>query len=196
MSKTFYFFRHGETDWNKQKKLQGHMDIPLNELGVAQAQELAQKLTSYKLEVIYSSDLCRASKTAELVAKANNQIDVLLTDQLREANMGDAEGMSVDEAIKKYGRNIWLNFVSLTDWQQGFPGGETKEQSFQRFDRFIKDLLENCPYQRIGICSHGGAIRNFLLKYLPPQEEPLEVVNCSVFSVEWDQTFRIEGPLD
>ena len=65
MYKEFYLFRHGETDWNKSRKLQGHNDIPLNSKGVQQAESLIDIISSFDLEIIHSSDLKRALMTAE-----------------------------------------------------------------------------------------------------------------------------------
>jgi broad specificity phosphatase PhoE len=80
---TLLLIRHGETQWNLDNRVQGHLDVPLTEKGVAQAQLLAGWLASEPLAAVYSSDLCRASKTAEIVA--GDRAPLFLEPRLREA---------------------------------------------------------------------------------------------------------------
>ena len=83
MKKDFYLFRHGQTNWNLEKKCQGHTDIPLNEKGLKEAEELSIKFEKIPLQVVYSSDLKRATQTAEFLSIKKN-IPLLLSEHLRE----------------------------------------------------------------------------------------------------------------
>ena len=87
MKKEFFLFRHGQTQWNLEKRCQGQTDIPLNETGLKQAKELANKFSEINLEVIYSSDLKRAFQTAEIISYEKG-IPLLTSEKLREFSLG------------------------------------------------------------------------------------------------------------
>src|SRR5919198_6103421 len=87
-----FLFRHGETDWNREGRLQGHTDTSLNATGLAQAHALSETLRPHRLDAVLSSDLLRASITGRIVAEALGV--PLFTDMgLRETNVGAAEGL-------------------------------------------------------------------------------------------------------
>ena len=93
---TLLLARHGETDWNRELRIQGSSDIELNELGRRQARFLAQELTDVDLDAIYSSDLSRAHATAAAVA-ATHGLSVKLDPWLRERSFGSWEGLTRDD---------------------------------------------------------------------------------------------------
>src|SRR3989339_1397072 len=95
-----YLVRHGETEWNVQKIIQGHKDIPLNQKGEKQARRLAKKLVKIKFGVVFSSDLLRAKRTAEIVV-LEKKIAVKTTKTLRERHFGRFEGKSWKERFNK-----------------------------------------------------------------------------------------------
>ena len=97
MKTTFYIFRHGQTDWNINKRLQGKTDIPLNELGLEQASKLADHMKTLPLDMIVSSPLIRAQKTAELVNQ-HHKLEIEYDLGLRELDFGEAEGLTVIDA--------------------------------------------------------------------------------------------------
>ena len=88
---TIYLVRHGRTDWNDKKLVQGHIDIPLNLEGQATAKELAIELNNIEFDKVYSSDLLRAKQTAEIIA-LEHQLEVETTEVLRERNFGSFQG--------------------------------------------------------------------------------------------------------
>ena len=90
---TLLLARHGETDWNRELRIQGSSDIGLNDLGRAQAHALAQELEHVELDAIYSSDLSRAQATAAAVA-ASHGLEVRLDARLRERSFGSWEGLT------------------------------------------------------------------------------------------------------
>jgi broad specificity phosphatase PhoE len=87
-----YLVRHGETEWNATRKVQGHSDVSLSEKGREQARLLSKRLASEKFDCFYSSDLDRAVETARILAAPHN-LDVNVTSDLRELNFGTWEGM-------------------------------------------------------------------------------------------------------
>lgn len=193
----FYLFRHGETNWNLEKRIQGSTDIELNERGIEQAQELVPLLSKFDLEVIFSSDLKRASKTGEIVANAL-KIPLLQDERLREANFGDAEGKTVEEIIELYGSDLWENFRHMKKDKADirFPGGESRLESVMRMRSVIDQIIKDPNYQRVGIATHGGVVRNLLHSYLPDDHESLPIPNCVVYRLHYHSgNFNVEGPL-
>jgi len=97
--------RHGETDWNKAQRLQGHLDIDLNEQGKIQAQLLGKALANEKIDIAYSSDLSRALKTANTIT-AHHDIPTFIDIQLRERCYGEIQGLTYQEIEEKLPDNI------------------------------------------------------------------------------------------
>lgn len=180
---TFYIFRHGQTDWNLERRLQGHTDIPLNDCGIEQAAALKSKLSSIKLDCVYSSDLVRASETAKL-ALENHDIEIHYTSRLREVNMGEATGLTHDQLNERYG-NLWDAFLSpkKEDLEMRFPGGESKKEHLDKTLIFLKEIASN--HQSIGISTHGGVILK-LLQYCFNYDENfnIKVTNCCLHELE------------
>lgn len=154
--------RHGETEWNYQGKFLGQSDLGLNELGVLQAQAMAQLLAQEKIDHIFSSDLLRARETAQIIAKLHNK-DIKTMPSLREIDFGDWEGLSFVEIQKIYP-------VLLNQWIEDplairIPNGETAQELYARV-LTAWDLIcvgVTSP-QTIAIVAHGGPLRFLLCK--------------------------------
>ena len=183
---SIYIFRHGETDWNAQRRFQGHTDIPLNDKGKAQAMELGKVLASLNLEVILCSDLDRAHETAR-IATQGLHIPMQISKSLREAFLGEPEGKLRDEIIQFYGEESWQRWLSgkPEDFDFAYPQGETKRQQLKRVLDFVLDYFKRNPgLQRIGISTHGGTLRR-LLYHCEGAPAEITVPNCSVFKLEY-----------
>ena len=129
---TILLARHGETDWNREGRFQGHADPPLNETGRAQAAELAAGLAGIHLAAVYSSPLRRALETAELVA-ATHGVDPVPIDALREVDVGSWQGLTRAEVGVRFPEQLSRWF----DYAQGWEDGESFNVSFQiRFSDF------------------------------------------------------------
>src|SRR5215467_4422014 len=98
-----FLFRHGETDWNRAGRLQGHTDTPLNATGLAQAQALSERLRRHRLDAVMSSDLARAWTTGRVVADALG-VPLIGEPGLREANIGAAEGLLWPDIKSRFGQ--------------------------------------------------------------------------------------------
>ena len=153
--------RHGQTAWNKQKRYQGHSDIPLNEKGELQAVALAETLKNERLDAIISSDLLRAQKTAEEIARWH-ELPVKLDSALRERCYGVFEGMQLEEIERDYPEH-------LARWQAAepdfvFPPGEREAESLRQFyGRALGALnhwAEQHPGQKIAVVAHFGIIES------------------------------------
>lgn len=187
MNRVFYIFRHGETDWNRLRKCQGHTDVELNETGVIQAHELSKRVEKLNLEVIYSSDLSRAKLTGSIVAQKLN-IPIHFDSRLREMSYGEAEGMLFQDAIDKFGEKLWQQLQSFNQENDhvGFPGGETRYASRMRFANVLNEIIANTDHRVVGLSTHGGALRNILQSFLPENHPILPIPNCVVYRLDYD----------
>jgi len=190
MRKDFYIFRHGETDYNKERRWQGcGLDPFLNDTGVQQAEELAGLLQDKELQVIYASPLKRALQTAEIVNKKLG-LPIEIIPDLREGCFGEAEGMLKSEIALKYPDIFEAWYNGIDDLDVGFPGGETKRQMQTRMLGVLNGLL-NVPYRRIGIASHGSSIRYLLMAF---GEKPHRMPNTALYHLIYDnQSWKLSA---
>jgi broad specificity phosphatase PhoE len=149
---TIVLVRHGETDWNRERRFQGHADTELNGSGRAQAAELADTLGDEGLSAVYTSPLRRASETAGIVA-ARLGLDVRPLEALREIHVGDWEGLTIDEVKERYPES------ASADWRAGWPGGETYDELGARVLPALVGLADEHPNERILAVTHAGPVR-------------------------------------
>jgi 2,3-bisphosphoglycerate-dependent phosphoglycerate mutase len=151
---TILLARHGETDWNREQRFQGHADPPLNEHGKAQARELAETLADEPLDALYSSPLRRARETAEIVG-GRLGLAVELKGGLREVDLGSWSGLTrtqVEELFPE-GFRRWL------DYGPGWDDGETYEQMGGRVVATLHELAAAHPEGRVLVVTHAGPVR-------------------------------------
>lgn len=192
--KEFFLFRHGETDWNNQGRLQGSANIPLNKTGEKQAEALREffdtwrKETSFQPEFhLVSSDLDRAVATARIAFRCSSEDSFFTDKRFRETHMGLAEGLTYNELIEAFGEELWLSWIGLgaSSWHARFPEGESKGEVR---DRALAGLIDLASRQRVGdgherfaVATHGGLLRRLLHHIHPEEKKPIDVVNGSVF---------------
>lgn len=169
---TILLARHGETDWNAQRRVQGHSDTPLNDRGREQARELAGELAGERIDAVYSSDLLRAHETARIVAD-QRALDVTAIRDLRERHFGTWEGLTDQEIFTRYPEVL-----------DGAPWGdaETQDEMAERVLGALLRIAESHPDQRILVVSHGGPLRRVLAHCGVPPNGPID--NCHVVRVE------------
>jgi len=186
MKKSFYFFRHGQTPWNNQLRLQGSLDIALDEKGREQARGLSEQLLNKGIEIIYSSDLSRALETATIVSQKLN-INMIKKIALRECHFGDVEGSHFDEVKEKYGEEVWESFrISNPKHNHAhFPNAESPAEVYKRVHNCINEIIRE-DFSCIGISTHGAVLRNFIHPLIDPSHWPLPIPNCGVFHLEYD----------
>ena len=173
---TFYIVRHGETEWNLAKLLQGHSDSPLTEVGINQAKDLAKKLKSVSFDAVFASDLLRAKRTAEIIAQ-EKKIIIKTTAVLRERSFGRFEGKP-REIFQKELQQYWEEYEKLLDEQKSQykfptePDIESDEELMLRFIPFIREIAVAYAEKTVLIVTHGGVMRSFLvhLGYGTPSE--------------------------
>lgn len=184
--KEIYIFRHGETDWNREGRMQGHADIPLNETGRNQALVLQTYFAKHPVEVFLCSDLGRAMETAE-IARGALSAPIVMDPRQRETDLGDAEGLTRAELSKLGETNGWAQWASFPDnWNFRFPNGETKQQHLDRIRDGLIDFLKRTPFTKIGLSSHGGSMRRLLHSLRPEVTEPIDVGNCFLYKLDFD----------
>lgn len=146
--------RHGETDWNSERRWQGHADRPLNDVGREQARELAETLADRAIDVVYSSDLARAHETALIVADRLG-LPVEIDAGLREVDVGDWSGRvhTEIEGRDPEGYRRWR------EGGKGWSGGESYEEMGERVVAAVLRLAARHPGQTVLVVTHGGSIR-------------------------------------
>ena len=149
-----YFIRHGETDYNKEHRLQGHLDIPLNEKGIAQAEKARDELANFHFDIIYSSPLKRAKKTAEIINEKHG-VEIIVDERIKEVFCGNVQGKSLKDWTEEMHQEL-----------HNFPerfGAEGIVKLCSRVEDFYKEI-ENSE-KDILIVAHGGVYRA-LYRYL------------------------------
>ncbi|WP_413287849.1 histidine phosphatase family protein [Bdellovibrio sp. HCB337] len=192
MTKTLYLVRHGITDWNMQRKMQGHTNIPLNEEGRSQAQTLQKFFQQHSMDKIFSSDLDRAFQTAQISTQSEN---IIKMPGLREVLLGDIEGKTETEVVAQYGRDAWEKWISLEPHANfAFPGGETHHESLHRFKTHLEDIFRKHEFKKAAVYTHGLMIRRLGHHLCPDRTEMLPIPNCGVFELHWkEETLSFQG---
>lgn len=150
-------WRHGRTLWNKEQRFQGQTDVPLDEIGIAQAQRAAQLLQHLGPHRLVSSDLQRAHKTAEELARLTN-LEIELDQDFRETAHGEWEGLTYSELLEKYG-DTYHRWSAGTEIRPG-DTGETRTEVALRMVRGIhRHLPKINDGETIIVATHGGAAR-------------------------------------
>lgn len=152
----FIVVRHGQTIENAERIVQGQLPGTLSELGIQQAEEVAEKLKDQKFDDAWSSDLLRCVKTGEHILKYHPDLKLNLTPALREQNFGTYQG--------KPGPIDWANYKGNL-LSKRLPSGETLKEVYMRVINFLNYLFEESPGRKILIVTHGGPIRTIISSY-------------------------------
>lgn len=147
--------RHGETAWNAEHRIQGHLDIPLSPTGVRQAAQLAVRLARETIDAIYSSELARAWLTATPLAERRG-IEVLADTRLRERSFGVFEGLTLDEIATHHP-------TGFRNWRARDPawaveGGESGQQLIDRVLQALADISARHAGETVALVTHGGVL--------------------------------------
>lgn len=171
MKSSLLLIRHGQTEWNKAGKMQGQVDIPLNERGREQAHETGQKLKDegFEFDVLVSSPLSRAHETAQIVGSYLGLEVAKTYPNLVERAYGEAEGaqLTYEESRRVY---------------EDFAGVESEREVFERTVKVLLEIADEFPGKRVIAVAHGSVIRRalsagqgFEWKESVPNALPLEV---------------------
>lgn len=139
--------RHGQTDWNKERILQGTQDIPLNEVGLQQAEVAHESLKDEHIDIVFCSPLIRTRQTAEAILKGRD-IPVIYDERIVERRFGVAEGKSTSE--------IDFNATWVPGQPPMYEGMETFEMLLERITDFFDDIYEKYKDKTVLVVTHGG----------------------------------------
>ena len=161
--------RHGQTDWNITRRIQGWTNIELNQYGLNQAEQLAERLAVEPCDIIYTSDLLRAKKTAEIINSRHN-VKLVATPILRETGFGVFEGRVIDEVRSEFGKYI----------------DENVDKYFTTVHAYLDEILSK-EHENIFIVGHFGTIRAiicYLLQLTAAQRELYTIGNTALHTFE------------
>lgn len=153
-----YITRHGQTDWNVQKKVMGRCDEPLNETGLQQAEETRKNLLNTKIDIIICSPIQRAKQTAEVINTDRN-IPVVYDERIIERDFGEFEG----EQTKDFDFHGYWNYYKNEQYQSA----ENIQRFFERIYGFLEDITKRYQGKNVLIVAHGGVsipVACFLIK--------------------------------
>ena len=177
-----YAIRHGETDNNVKRIIQGNkINSPLNENGIKQAELISGKLKDKNITKIYASDLLRTRQTAEIVNKILN-VEIVYTSLLQEVDCGIVSGKTIDEVMKiKEFLYIYQNRYKKDNIH--FPEGESRNMVVDRVTKFLNTVKKESEEKNVLLVSHGGVLRVVRVVFAGIDEE---IPNCKGISFELD----------
>ncbi|QGQ45450.1 histidine phosphatase family protein [Metabacillus sediminilitoris] len=181
---TLYFVRHGETQYNVERRMQGFCDSPLTEKGILQAKSVGKGLSNIPFIAAYSSDSQRVQDTAKY-AIGDRDIPLVIDKRLKEMNFGVLEALLEDEIPKLHGDALEKLF-SL-DINASAPEGESYAQLFTRTEEAVKEIVEKHASEggNILIFSHGVTIGNYIIQVTKSKEFQVHE-NCSVSVISYE----------
>lgn len=186
MGKKLFLIRHGQTDWNLTHRYQGQGDIPLNKTGISQAVRVASKLAEENIDGIFSSDLQRATVTAEKIAQYHQDIELKTMPALRELDFGQWEGLKYQEIEKEC--PVHLKKWSETPGEITPPGGESLLELQSRVISQVEEICQENQGNNLVLVTHGGVIRTLLTYILHMPLDyywKIEVVHCAISIIKY-----------
>lgn len=191
-----YFVRHGETQYNIEKRMQGFCDSPLTDQGIAQAKAVGKGLADIEFKAVYSSESQRVLDTANH-AIGHLNLPINPDSRLKEMNFGVLESLLESEIKERYG-NVLERLFTLNDLNMSAPEGESYSQLFTRTTSIINDIVQKHKNEggNILVFSHGVTIGNYLMQLTKMSDYPHHD-NCSVSVVRYyNDDFQVETIAD
>ena len=180
-----YFIRHGQSELNLKGILAGQTDTPLTDEGREQAKEAAVKLEGIKFDAVFSSDLSRAHETQKIMLP---DYTAVTTPLVREFDMVELVGNTMDEIIKRYGEHTIKQAFNTHDFKQF--GGESKEDVKIRLKQFLSDVIDK-DYENVAVFCHSGLCKTMLTLAAGCDWMNSYCDNCSVNVFEYTDKYRL-----
>jgi len=183
--------RHGETEWNSQKRMQGHSNSDLSSVGQAQIQALGQWMKNVPFDLIYSSDSLRAKQTAEAITQFSGH-ELQFDQRLREKNLGVFEGLTSEEARERHPEVFRLFKTAGSKYV--IDEGESTQQLQDRALEIVDEIRIKHPEERVLLVTHGGFIRVVMKHSLGLSlETPTRFLirNTGVFRLVWEDKWLV-----
>ena len=179
--------RHGRSEMNAQRRAQGWLDSPLDEVGRAQARAVARRLQQEPPRILYTSPLSRARETAEIIAQALG-VPLAVDDRLKERGLGAISGLTREEIEERFPE--WIQrWRENPEWVPP-PGGEGPEVFWERVVGVFEEIVARHPGQVVGVVSHGGVIGTYLTHLVGAERgtrSPFALANGSLSIVELNE---------
>lgn len=192
MGTIIYLTRHGETEWNIEKRLQGRGDSPLTENGIQRAKELRDRIKNIDIDVIYSSPIKRALNTANIL-RGNKNIDIVTDDRLMEMCFGDYEGKKID-IIQKENPNWDIKLIMQGNVEICSPNGENLKEVRERISKLMNKIIAENMGKSILIVTHGITLKA-LMYYFKDKDVNSEVMGQATLTkinIDEKNNFYIE----
>lgn len=178
--------RHGESEWNRIGRYQGQLDAPLSELGLQQAEALAERLQHEPIDAIFTSPLQRAARTAETVARYHPHVTVQPEPALLEIHHGDWQGLMIDDVVARFS-------VGLQEWRthptrSQMPNGESFSNVLKRVLDFQEHLLLAYPQKNVVVSTHDVVVKILVAEALGMNMDRINriwVTNASISVIEY-----------
>lgn len=183
-----HLIRHGQTAWNAQKRLQGQIDIPLNEQGLAQAEQVAQEFEGYSLGGIYSSPLQRAHQTAQAINRSH-QHSIQLHHALQESSYGSLDGIFIEEYHRRC-KEKDPSFHQMTYKELlHFKLADDAESYFEVYQK-VRPVLDEIVQKHLGeevvIVTHGGLMRAVIAMLVDEPMKEIQISNIGCLTLSGD----------
>lgn len=192
MGTIIYLTRHGETEWNIEKRLQGRGDSPLTKDGIQRAKELRDRIKNIDIDVIYSSPIKRALNTANIL-RGNKNIDIVTDDRLMEMCFGDYEGKKID-IIQKENPSWDINLIMQGNVEICAPNGENLKEVRERISKLMNKIIAENIGKSILIVTHGITLKA-LMYYFKDEDVNSEVMGQATLTkinIDEKNNFYIE----
>lgn len=188
-----YLVRHGETDWNAARRIQGSTDIPLNDRGRSQAAAASELLARRRFDAVVASPLSRAFETGAIIASRLGLDEPAVNPQVVERSYGQAEGLTFEEVEARFPDGVAV------------PGRESRTAVLQRVEAALLAIAEERPGQSVVVATHGAVIRG-IVNHVAPETDAnagvpirngsihsFEVVDGALALVAFDDPIEVES---
>ena len=192
MGTIIYLTRHGETEWNIEKRLQGRGDSPLTKDGIQRAKELRDRIKNIDIDVIYSSPIKRALNTANIL-RGNKNIDIVTDDSLMEMCFGDYEGKKID-IVQEENPSWDINLIMQGNVEICAPNGENLKEVRERISKLMNKIIAENMGKSILIVTHGITLKA-LMYYFKDEDVNSEVMGQATLTkinIDEKNNFYIE----
>ena len=192
MGTIIYLTRHGETEWNIEKRLQGRGDSPLTKDGIQRAKELRDRIKNIDIDVIYSSPIKRALNTANIL-RGNKNIDIITDDSLMEMCFGDYEGKKID-IVQEENPSWDINLIMQGNVEICAPNGENLKEVRERISKLMNKIIAENIGKSILIVTHGITLKA-LMYYFKDEDVNSEVMGQATLTkinIDEKNNFYIE----
>lgn len=184
-----YLVRHGQTDWNVEKRLQGHVDIPLNHQGLLEAKSVAEELQDQTFDAIYSSPLQRAFNIAQIINQ-KHQNEIQIHADLKETTYGSMEGAFVAD-YHRVCKDRLVNYQHMNNQDRSHfkpvPDAESYFEVFNRVKPLIQQMIKKHAGRQILVVTHGGLMRSLFAMLTEIDVLKLQIQNGGYLRIKGDE---------